>query len=274
MTTVGDDLRHAAAVLRARRGRRVPRADGARGRRRAHHVDAADADRRAGRLHDPRRHHGVAVPEAAGGGKRGGDRCCWSARSWRGAVGAPAQAGQAQASAAGVRVDRAAGRPGGRAGRRRRRSEGADARRGAADRGGEEPRHPEGASSTRTGCRASTSRSGRPRCRRPRFTGSVLRNFDNSQSELFKSFARSGGSSGGSGRPPTSARSSAAARTRATAQVSGDAGALHVGPGRRGRPRREAGLRAQRRAAAAVPAGGRPGRDHGVLRRAGRRASS
>ena len=46
----GDDLRHAPAGAGDRAGRRDARADGARGRRRADHLDAADTDRRAGRL--------------------------------------------------------------------------------------------------------------------------------------------------------------------------------------------------------------------------------
>ena len=50
-----DDLRHAAARVRDWRGRRDAGADGARGDRRPHHVDAAVAARRAGRLHVPRR---------------------------------------------------------------------------------------------------------------------------------------------------------------------------------------------------------------------------
>ena len=46
----GDDLRHAAAGLRHRRRRRDARADGPRGDRRPHHLDAADTAGRAGRL--------------------------------------------------------------------------------------------------------------------------------------------------------------------------------------------------------------------------------
>ena len=80
----GDDLRHAAAVLRARRGGRVPGADGARGHRRPDHLDAADADRRAGRLHDPRRHRRVDLQAAARrGGGDGGDSARDGARAGR-----------------------------------------------------------------------------------------------------------------------------------------------------------------------------------------------
>ena len=69
-----DDLRHAAARPRPRRRRRDARADGPRGHRRPDHVHAAHAHRRAGRLHAPRRRRGVARPEAAEAGPRGGDR--------------------------------------------------------------------------------------------------------------------------------------------------------------------------------------------------------
>ena len=47
----GDDLRHAAAGAGARRRRRDAGADGPRDHRRRHHLDAADAGRRAGDLH-------------------------------------------------------------------------------------------------------------------------------------------------------------------------------------------------------------------------------
>ena len=58
-----DDLRHDAARLRDRRGRRDAGPDGPRRHRRPHHLDAAHARRGAGRLHVPRR-------PAAGGGAR------------------------------------------------------------------------------------------------------------------------------------------------------------------------------------------------------------
>ena len=51
----GHDLRDASPGVRHRRRRRDARPDGAGGHRRAHHVDAPDAGRRAGRLHVPRR---------------------------------------------------------------------------------------------------------------------------------------------------------------------------------------------------------------------------
>ena len=44
--------------------------DGPRGRRRPDHLDAAHADRRAGRLHDPRRHLGLAVRGGAQSSRR------------------------------------------------------------------------------------------------------------------------------------------------------------------------------------------------------------
>ena len=65
----GDDFRHAAAGVRDWRGRRDAGADGARGHRRPHYVDAAVAAGGAGRLHVPRRLPtvgGVGVGETAG----------------------------------------------------------------------------------------------------------------------------------------------------------------------------------------------------------------
>ena len=70
----GDDLRHAAAGARPGRRRRAARADGACGDRRPDHLDAADADRRAGDLHLHRttRRLGAAAPARDPG--RGGRR--------------------------------------------------------------------------------------------------------------------------------------------------------------------------------------------------------
>ena len=75
----GHDLRHAAPGPRARRRRRVPRPHGPRRDRRADHLDAADADGGAGRLHVPRRLRHVtrsartspAGPASHGAGPRG-----------------------------------------------------------------------------------------------------------------------------------------------------------------------------------------------------------
>ena len=63
-----DDLRHAAARVCDRRGRRDARADGARGHRRADYLDAAVAAGRAGRLHVPRR---LAAVDVVGAGRNG-----------------------------------------------------------------------------------------------------------------------------------------------------------------------------------------------------------
>ena len=71
----GDDLRHAAARARARRGRRDAGADGARDHRRRDHVDAADAGRRAGDLQLP----GARQEEAGDAG--GGERACRRSRA-------------------------------------------------------------------------------------------------------------------------------------------------------------------------------------------------
>ena len=62
----GDDRRHDAAGARPGRGRRDAGADGPRDHRRRHHVDAADAGRRAGALHLSRRVGRAAQGEARG----------------------------------------------------------------------------------------------------------------------------------------------------------------------------------------------------------------
>ena len=68
-----------------RRGRGIPGANGPRRRRGPHHLDDADVDRRAGGLHDPRRHHGVDLRQTAGRGGRGG--CCGDAGGHAGSAG-------------------------------------------------------------------------------------------------------------------------------------------------------------------------------------------
>ena len=94
------------------------------------------------------------------------------------------------------------------------------------------------------------------------FTASFTRKFDNSQSKLFSGLH---------------GRWRAAARTvrghdrsrrdlrrpagRLARQLRRQAGRVHLGPGRRGHPRRQARLRVQRPAAAPLPPGGRQGRD-------------
>ena len=178
----GDDLRHAAAVLRPRRGRRVPRADGARRRRRPDHLDAADAHRRAGRLHDPRRHHGVAVP------RRDGRRRPWprssSRRSWRARPIRRSRRTRPRPIAASLAQQATQAAPAARS----RRREGAHARPGAGDRGSAEPRHPEGDRVQELG----PGQVPRGALRRAA-AGDVHRHaccatFDNSQSKLFKGF--------------------------------------------------------------------------------------
>ncbi len=102
------------------------------------------------------------------------------------------------------------------------------------------------------------------------FSGSLVRNFDNRQKDLFNLF-----SSGGFLRrvvgdrlgPRRDLQRPAGRADRAGERQAGD---LHLGPGRRRGPRRQAGLRRRRPAAPPVPPGGHAGRDDGLLRRARR----
>ena len=102
------------------------------------------------------------------------------------------------------------------------------------------------------------------------FAGSYAWTFDDTQSKLFENFDFGGGSGGDAGGGADIGSIFGGHQDLASGQFSVDPGALHVGAGRRRHPRGQAGVRLQRPAAAAVPAGGRAGRHVGVLERARR----